>query len=80
MYVDVCAYDGNAVSFQPTEDQLPSVSVCLDIVTPRLLCCVSHNALLLTTTLKSFSESFWKHINTVTVFGVVFKYSEVYMS
>lgn len=73
-------YNESAVSFQPTEDQLPSVSVCLETITTRFLCCVSHNALLLTITFKkTFSEYFWKHINTVTVFGVVFKYSKVYM-
>lgn len=80
--LDVCAYNESAVSFQPpTDDQSPSVSVCLDTITTRFLCFVSHNALLLTITFlkKTFSEYFWKHINTVTVFGVVFKYSKVYM-
>lgn len=50
--LDVCMYNESAVSFQPSEDQLPSVSVCLDTITTRFLCCASHNALLLTITFK----------------------------
>lgn len=74
-------YNESAASFQPTEDQSLSVSVCLDTITTRFLCCVSHNALLLTITFKkTFAEYFWKRINTVTVFGVVFKYNKVYIT
>ena len=44
--------------------------VCLDtILKTRVICWVSRNALLLTFALfvKIFSEYFWKHINTVSV-------------
>lgn len=67
--LDVCAYNESAASFQPTEDQSLSVSVCLDTITPDF-CAVYHimpcSWQLL---LKNLAEYFWKCINTVTVFG-----------
>lgn len=73
MCVDVCVWTMKMLSLY---SQLLTnhivLSACLDtILKTRFTCCVSRNALLLTFTFfVKFSDSFWKHINTVTVFGV----------
>lgn len=42
-------YNENAVSLQPIDEQSPSISVCLGhYLKTGFLCCVSHDALLLT--------------------------------
>lgn len=61
--LDVCAYNQSAASFQPTEDQSLSVSVCLDTITTRFLCCVSQNALLLTITFKKPFQNIFGNIS-----------------